>query len=310
MIDDYKDEILLRLKKSEIYNSLAIKCKEKDSEVIALIDNAVSYAYQRTKMIIKHMGEFTLHDGEHLFRVLYLMEKLLTKKTIQNLSQPELMLLILSAVFHDIGMSPSEKDVLTWRKVWDLNPDLDETEVSIFNDFKRFYSARPEQEDVIKKLISEGNNSTADTIKGYLITEFIRQTHADRAREIISQDWEEKIKFRDTDLTVEFAQICFNHNEDALSLLELDKGFLCGSEIYACLPLVGVLLRLADILDFDAKRTPPVLYSHLYVRHRFPCQNGISIELLKHGRLILKLYNSVQNVYIQQLSRQFMNSVI
>ena len=26
-------------------------------------------------------------------------------------------------------------------------------------------------------------------------------------------------------------------------------------------------MRLADILDFDAKRTPPILYSHLYVRH-------------------------------------------
>lgn len=267
MFDDYKDEILLRLKKSEIYNTLSIKCKEKDSEVIALVDNAVSYAYQRTKMIIKYMGEFTLHDGEHLFRVLYLMEKLLTKKTIQNLSQPELMLLILSAVFHDIGMSPSENDVLTWRKVWDLNPKIDETEESKYNDFKRFYSARPEQEDILNKLILEGNNSTADTIKGYLLTEFIRQTHADRAREIISQDWVDKIKFRDTDLTVEFAQICFNHNEDALSLLELDKGYIFGSEIYACLPLVGVLLRLADILDFDAKRTPLVLYSHLYVRH-------------------------------------------
>lgn len=266
MTDDYKDEILLRLKKSEIYNSLTIKCKEKDSEVISLVDSAVNYAYQRTKTIIKHMGEFTLHDGDHLFRVLQLMEKLLTKSKIQDLSQPELMLLILSAVFHDIGMSPSESDVLTWRKVWDLKPEINKSEESKFNEFKRFYNSRPDQDEIISKLIKEGKNSEADTIKGYLITEFIRQTHADRAREIISQDWEDKIKFRDTDLTVEFAQICFSHNEDALSLLELDKGYLCGHEIYACLPLIGVVLRLADILDFDAKRTPAVLYSHLYVR--------------------------------------------
>jgi hypothetical protein len=267
MTDDYKDEIILRLRKSEIYNSLTDKCKEKDSEVISLVDGAVNYAYQRTKTIIKHMGEFTLHDGDHLFRVLQLMEKLLTKSKIQDMSQPELMLLILSAVFHDIGMSPSESDVLTWRKVWDLKPEINKTEESKFNEFKRFYNSRPDQDEIISKLIKEGKNSEADTIKGYLITEFIRQTHADRAREIISQDWEDKIKFRDTDLTVEFAQICFSHNEDALSLLELDKGYLCGPEIYACLPLIGVLLRLADILDFDAKRTPAVLYSHLYVRH-------------------------------------------
>ncbi len=267
MIDDYKDEILPRLKKSEIYNTLLLKCKESDPEVIALVQNAFGYAYQRTKTIIKHMGEFTLHDGDHLFRVLTLMERLLTRGTIQNLSSPELMLLILSAVFHDIGMAPSENDVLTWKKIWDEIPELEPEEETKFNEFKRFFNSKPDQDEVIEKLIIDGKIYTADTIKGYLITEFIRQNHSERAREIISQDWENKIKFRDVDLTVELAQICFSHTEDALNLLELDKNYLCGSGIYACLPLIGVVLRLADILDFDAKRTPAVLYSHLYVRH-------------------------------------------
>ena len=49
--------------------------------------------------------------------------------------------------------------------------------------------------------------------------------------------------------------------------LELDKNFLCYEKTVACLPLIGLILRLADILDFDAKRTPQILYSHLYVRH-------------------------------------------
>src|SRR5690606_28482747 len=107
----------------------------------------------------------------------------------------------------------------------------------------------------------------ADTQKAYLITEYIRITHAERAKEIIAKDWNNKIVFRDVDLTVEFAQICYSHNENALTLLELDSNFLCGSEIYTCLPLVGVILRLADILDFDAKRTPALLFSHLNVKH-------------------------------------------
>jgi hypothetical protein len=213
------------------------------------------------------MGEFTLHDGDHLFRVLHLMEKLLTEQIIKSLSSPELMLLILSAFFHDIGMSPDENEVLTWRKVWDDKPDLkDASEERTFNEFNRFYSAKPEQQEIIESLINQGKNTNADTIKAYMITEYIRQTHSERAREIIDRDWNNKIVYRDSDLTVEFAQICFSHNEDALTLLELDKNFLCGSNTVACLPLVGVILRLADILDFDAKRTPPVLYSHLYVR--------------------------------------------
>lgn len=268
MADDYKDEYVLRLQKSLIYQTLKANCSVKDTEVIALVDSMVSYAFQRTKTIIKHMGEFTLHDGDHLFRVLNLMEKLLTEQTIKNLSSPELMLLIMSAFFHDIGMSPDEREVLTWKKVWDTEPEFeDDTEKATFEEFNRFYLARPEQKEIIERLINQGKNTNADTIRAYLITEFIRQNHANKAREIIEKDWNNKIVFRDTDLTVEFAQICYSHNEDALTLLDLDKNFLCGTNIVACLPFIAVILRLADVLDFDAKRTPTILYSHLYVRH-------------------------------------------
>lgn len=268
MIDGWKEEFLPRLQTSTIYKVLVSQCEKRDPEVISLVNEVVSFAFQRTKTIIKHMGEFTLHDGDHLFRVLNLMEILLTDQNIMELSVPELMLLILSAFLHDIGMSPDEKEILIWKKVWDIAPTFDDEEDErSFNEFKRFYSARPEQESIIYGLIDQGKNSTADTIKAYLITEYIRQTHAERARDIIYKKWNNKIIYRDTDLTSEFAQICFSHNDDALTLLELDKNYLCGTNTVACLPLIGVILRLADILDFDAKRTPPILYSHLYVRH-------------------------------------------
>jgi hypothetical protein len=268
MSNEYKDEYFSQLKSSKIYQALTKKCDEKDSEVIALVDSAVSYAYQRTKTIIKHMGEYTLHDGDHLFRVLHLMERLLTVDVIEKLSAVELQLLIMSAFFHDIGMAPDEKDVLTWKKEWDFSPDItDEEEMKKLKDFSRFCNGRPEQIEIIQRFTIEGKHSNAETLKAYLITEFIRLTHADRARDIISRDWEGKIKFRDTDLTVEFAEICYSHNEDPLTLLELDKNHLCAPNTFACLPLIAMILRIADILDFDAKRTPSILYSHLYVRH-------------------------------------------
>lgn len=267
MKDDYKEEFLPRLKKSALYLTLENKCSEKDSDVITLVQNTTSYAFQRTKTIIKHMGEFTLHDGDHLFRVLHLMERLIPEETIKKLTSPELLLLIISAFFHDIGMAPDEKEVLTWKKIWDFNPTLGDDEIADYDEFKRFFNSRPEEEKKLNELILTGQNSQVELVKSYLITEFIRQTHADRARDIIEKDWSDKIIFRETDLTVELAQICYSHNEDALKLLDLDKNILCGTEIYACLPLVGVILRLADILDFDGKRTPPILYSHLYVRN-------------------------------------------
>lgn len=266
MNDDYKDEFLARLQKSKLYKTLKSQCSEKDPEVIALVESTTSYAFQRTKTILRHMGEFTLHDGDHLFRVLNLMERLLPE-VIKKLTSPELQLLIISAFFHDIGMAPDEQEVLIWKKLWDVNPEIKKEEQSAFDDFKRFYSSRPDDEKKLTELIEKGQNSQADTIKSYLVTEYIRQTHADRARDIIEKDWTDQIKFRDTDLTVELAQICYSHNEDPLSLLDLDKNLLCGSGIYACLPLVGIILRLADILDFDGKRTPSILFSHLYVRN-------------------------------------------
>lgn len=268
MADDYKDEYLPRLEKSLLYITLLEKTNPKDKEVQALVDSAVSYSFQRTKTILKHMGEYTLHDGDHLFRVLNIMERLLGSTVIKNLSAPELMLLILTAFFHDIGMCPDEAEVIAWKKVWDTEPQLiNNFEESAYEDFRRFYASRPDQNDIISKLISQGKTTQADTIKGYLISDYIRQTHAERARNIIEKDWNGKIIFRDCDLTVELAQLCLSHNEDALKLIDFDKNYLCAVDTVACLPLVGVILRLADILDFDSKRTPSILYSHLYVRH-------------------------------------------
>lgn len=268
--DDWREETQGRLAKSAIYLELKRKCNDDSAgnQVLELVDSATFYAYQKTKTILKHMGEFTLHDGDHLFRVLILMEKLLSPEKIEELSVPELMLLILSAFFHDIGMAPEEKDVLSWKKIWDFSPEFDnDIDKSEHDNFQRYYLARPDQKSKLEEFKLQMNNSSVDLIKSYLIADYIRTTHAERARSIIEKDWLEKIKYRDTDLTIEFASICFSHNEDPFSILELDKNYLCGPEIYANLQLVAVILRISDLLDFDAKRTPSVLYSHLFVRH-------------------------------------------
>ncbi len=280
--DDWKAETQERLPKSAIYRMLSEKCADDPagSQVLSLVDNATFFAYQKTKTILMHMGEFTLHDGDHLFRVLTLMEKLLSPEKIKELSVPELMLLILSAFFHDIGMAAEEKDVCSWRKVWDLSPSLSDEEKAEHSKFQRFHLSKPELNTQIESYVAQGKNSDADLLKNYIVSDYIRATHAERARDIIEKDWLDKIKYRDVDLTVEFADICFSHNNDALSLLELDRSFLCGDGIYADLQLVAVILRLADILDFDAKRTPAVLFSHLFVR------NPISIKEWNKHRAI------------------------
>jgi len=270
MNDDWLDEIEPRLEKSYIYRVFKQKCCDDPSgtHALVLVKDALSYAYHRSKTILRHMPEFTLHDGEHLFRVLRLMERLLTKRNIDELYTPELLLLILTSFFHDIGMAPDESSILSWQKYWDISPVFENTEQKVeYDNFSKFCSARPERIREIEETQSQGKTALYDTLKQYLISDYIRKTHGERSRQIIKEDWNGKIKYRDVDLTVEFAEICLSHAGDALKIRNLDKRLLCGPESFACLPLIAVILRIADILDFDSKRTPRVLFSHLAVRH-------------------------------------------
>lgn len=286
--DDWHAETQLRLEKSLIYKELKKKCSSVDSpagyQVLALIDEATTYAFQRTKTVLLYMKEFTLHDGDHLFRVLNLMERLIPRETIIQLSIPELMLLILTAFFHDIGMSPSAEEIKGYLEHWSTDYKGKKT-----SRFSRFVSSHPEKLLEIERLKQEKDFNRIKTLQEYLISEFIRRTHGERARDIIARDWNGKIVYRDIDLTTEFAALCFSHVQDTINLLDMDSSLLCGPETYACLPFIGVILRLADILDFDPKRTPEVLFANLGVKHPVSL-----IEWKKHQQITSWTINSHQ----------------
>ncbi|OOG19325.1 hypothetical protein BWD42_05140 [Sphingobacterium sp. CZ-UAM] len=292
--DDWRQETQSGLLNSELYIELQLKCSSDPSgkNVINLVDEAAFYAYERTKIIVQNMGEYTLHDGEHLFRVLKIMEKLIPAPTIRQLSVPELMLLILTSLFHDIGMAASNIDVNIWKTLWDDDP-LKDTSNDQYIQFKKYCSGFPSLLEEIASFRKSGLDTKADLLKKHLISEYIRSTHAERAVKIIEEDWNGKIRYRDIDLTNEFAQLCFSHNEDAASLFELDTSLLCGPTIYACMPFIGMILRLADILDFDAKRTPSVLFAHLAVR------NPISLKEWQKHRSIDAWDISTSNIRFQ-----------
>lgn len=267
---DTKEDIELKLAKSNIYKVLEEKLESEGKAIksnqLNLVFESVYYAYEKSKLILKYMPEYTLHDGEHLFRVLYLMEKIITVDRLKELSTPELLLLILTAFFHDIGMAPKEIEIRAWKKDW-VGNEPTETEFLEYLKFNRFSNTYPEKLEEIEKLNDLQKYSKAELVNSYLISEYIRVTHAQRAREVINQDWKGKITYREQDLTAYFAQLCFSHNEDAMTLLQMETDVLCDEETTINLPFLGVILRLADLLDFDAKRTPSVLFSHLAVRN-------------------------------------------
>jgi len=138
------------------------------------------------------MGEYTLHDGDHLFRVLRLMEKIIPEATLMKLSIPELMLLILTSFFHDIGMAADERDVAIWNSLWD-NHDGKDTSSRHYVEFVKYCQSYPSILTDIGKFKKAGNSTTADLLKKHLISEFIRSTHGERARLIIEESWNGKI---------------------------------------------------------------------------------------------------------------------
>ena len=266
-----------KLAKNELYKVLKQRCQSDESlhKVLALINDVGEYSISISKSIIMNMREYTLHDENHTFNMLYLASKLIPSETLNELSSPDIMMIILSIFLHDIGMSPKGDLIRLWKnQLPDNEASIYKEDASLFHRFRRSF-VRELQE--IESFQKSKQPSKAQLVEDQIITSYIRVTHADRARKLIAKDWAGKILYQDTDLTATLADICFSHTENALALLEMETVKLCSEDTFLCIPFVSVILRLADIIDFDTKRTPPILFSHLTIK------NAVSLsEWVKH----------------------------
>lgn len=231
MTDRWLSEVVDRLEKSKIYLELKERAINSAAvaELLSAVNRACYDAFQRAKMAIRYLGEYTLHDGVHLFCVLDLMERLIPPTTLKNLSPLELALLILSAFFHDIGMSPAEDDVAAFKK-------------------------------------TIGNYHQDETSSQQRLANWIRTSHAARSERIVR---EMSLNYQNANVSSFLAPICASHCQDASRLLDdpnLQINRLVGQGEYVNEVFVAVVLRLADILDFDVNRTPPVLFKNLSIR--------------------------------------------
>lgn len=255
------------LEKTAIYKHLKNKCiQNKQFEVLSLVSEVGVFAVTRLKTVIKNMPEFTLHDETHIYNMLKIMDKIIPPPTMEELSITDLLMLVLAVFLHDIGMAPEEKYILAWKGQLP-NDECDEKFNKDLEAFSRFRMTYTHQLSDIERLNARGEHSKAQLLEDYIITEYIRTTHSIRAKQIIANHWSGRIVYQHTDLTEDLASICFSHNENYTYLLNMETFRLCGQDTYLCLPFVAVILRIADIIDFDPKRTPSVLFSHLAVKN-------------------------------------------
>lgn len=206
-----------------------------------IVNSLEKVATELLATICEFMPEYTKHNIDHSFNVLKIFEKIMPDVDILNMT--ELVLLVYAAVLHDIGMVASRE------------------EVSLIRESEEY-----------KALLAEYQFDVKDE---EVITEFIRRNHVKR-----SLDFIDKVKTSPNmyGLDFEIDSVDFSHylkkviyshgidNKELYNEREYPTEILIGED-YVNIKYLCVLLRLADILDFDKTRTPKFMYEHIGIKN-------------------------------------------
>jgi hypothetical protein len=207
--------------------------------------------------------QYTLHDEVHLLRVTELMAVVIPQETLDLLNPVEIAMLILAAHFHDQGMVLEREELDEIRS--GTNPEFE-----VFR--QNWEAAHPNLREVRQRLRDDVLSAerrelllrSERELQDALFTDYVRRTHGARSARFVHERYGDdgRMKAAGTSLAPLMAKLCRSHAKPA-SLLSPDNGFhydeLVGT-YPVNMPYLGLVLRLADILDFDRDRTPDSLY--------------------------------------------------
>lgn len=210
-------------------------------------------------------GQYTLHDEVHLLRVTELMGRIMPAEVLQKLNPVEIALLILAAHFHDQGMVPERDELAVWRDDTSPNPDFVLFRQNWAIDHPNLELARRQANDPALGEEEKGRARQVEAdLLDALLSDYLRETHGQRAaawlRTYYAQD--PRLLVQGAYLTDALARLCLSHVGPVSALTEAN-GFRVDERIglYSVnLVYLALVLRLADILDFDRERTPDSLY--------------------------------------------------
>jgi hypothetical protein len=256
--------------------NLSETTKKEIRKSITLVDQISDDAIQIMKLAPKNFSEYTLHDDRHLLSVTYLMGEILeVSNSLIRLSYIEITILLLSAYLHDIGMAPENKTI---------------DEIFVSPEFLLFRQNRLYEYEGYKEILTLLENPSIsiqektlyemkkiDIEKG-IFTEFLRQNHGSVGFEYIKTKWasDPRWEIEGYNIAETVAWVCKGHTVD-IKNIEIDY-----SEKYPIEKLIGqnklnilyctLILRLADILDFDKKRTPKILFENISPKNEISLQ--------------------------------------
>ena len=252
-------------------------------ELLSKVDHVAHQSAEIAKYIVAFLPQYTDHGERHLVNVLGFMDDLAGKKNVDMLSDLECALAILAALVHDLGMVPDEQEqeVLDGATVAVATPEARAWET--FRDGQALWHHYQRLND-LEKASARGRQ-----MLGQVRADYLRDTHSREAGQSGYNRllrWLERLaKGKGNDF---YSHNGFNFRE-GLAFLSLSHGQDISwmparlaatdspyadvkqdsSKAYACgpdqvnWPWLSWLLRLADIMDCDASRTPAVLFDSI-----------------------------------------------
>ncbi|MGY4539013.1 hypothetical protein ACVW0P_003439 [Mucilaginibacter sp. UYNi724] len=252
------------LRETLLYQEL-IKRHNLDTEVlIANIVTVCDEACSRAKLIPKYFPEFTLHDQTHFLRVTQLMS-LVIGRSIQQLNDVEITLLILSAFFHDQGMLFSDIEFAEIEK----DDQFTIFKENWFIDHPNYFETKSQAEDrTISPAEAARVSKIVHSLEAAMLTDYLRVNHGQRSFDLINETYaqDKRLEIGGMNLSHILGVICLSHTQSC-EWITPENGLNFDENIGTYrvnTAFVAVVLRLADILDFDADRTPDVLFRSIH----------------------------------------------
>lgn len=299
-----------------------------EHQLSKLLDDIIQFSTHHLTRVREFFLEFDDHSVSHSVQVLEYMANLIGKKRLPKLSVYDLFFLAAAAYVHDWGMAPTdcEKNILLLAEerpipaniptVSDCKAIIKEKENSIFANKKKdalSLPILPNKEEALIKYLAQLYHDYLDFRNGYtedyrklsdendeenkikafnqsIRVEYLRQTHAQRSSDYIS-NWplpDEPLQSRD--LFTALASVVSAHVEPFSTVDALDhkKTFPPVDDQddsnVANLQFCAMLLRIGDVVHFSYYRAPAVIrkekiFASAYSEKQWQVKKNVTVQV-------------------------------
>lgn len=267
---------------------------EGEPEKLSMVLMLIQSAKELLLSIRDTFPTYTKHDETHSINVIRLMGELLGSR-INDITALEGAILILSAYYHDIGMVYNE---------------YERNSIDKESDFKKFLDQFPDYYVEWGK-----NNKVSEKMAEF----YWRYRHPDRVFERINKIDDDKISWGSRPLKAPLGLVCKSHGYDINKLKDdnsFDNRYLAQADLKFC----AILLRLADIIDFDSTRSPIEIYNSLNLKtkgkvisdtewRKHLCSDGFNFKDFQEKGDDIIYIASPDDPYVEHEIRSFLDMI-